>query len=85
MNRDELLQELNAVGIQTDALDGLMAVLSLRYKKIELARPLWGLIHQQKPYLDCQAYRIEQAPYYQQNLINLPCSSNLTGEQVLSI
>lgn len=62
IDRDELLQELNAVGIQT--------------------RPLWGLIHQQKPYQECEAYRIEEALYYQQNLINLPCSSNLTGEQV---
>ena len=62
INRDQLLEKLNASDIQS--------------------RPLWGLIHQQKPYLDCQTYQIEQAPYYQENLINLPCSSNLTAEEV---
>jgi aminotransferase in exopolysaccharide biosynthesis len=46
------------------------------------ARPLWGLIHQQKPYLDNQAYNIEKAQYYVDNLINIPCSSSLTEEEV---
>ena len=45
-------------------------------------RPLWGLIHQQKPYLNNQAYNIDQAYFYVQNLINLPCSSNLRAEEV---
>ncbi|PUU88384.1 aminotransferase, LLPSF_NHT_00031 family [Halanaerobium congolense] len=46
------------------------------------ARPLWGLIHQQKPYLDNQAYQIEKAQYFVDHLINIPCSSNLTEEEV---
>jgi aminotransferase in exopolysaccharide biosynthesis len=46
------------------------------------ARPLWGLIHQQKPYLDNQAYNIEKAQYYVDHLINIPCSSSLTEEEV---
>ncbi|SIQ32110.1 LegC family aminotransferase [Halanaerobium kushneri] len=46
------------------------------------ARPLWGLIHQQKPYLENQAYQIEKAQYYVEHLINIPCSSNLTEEEV---
>ena len=48
-------------------------------------RPLWGLIHKQKPYLDNYAYRIEKAYYYEKNLINLPCSSNLTKEDVETV
>ncbi|ADQ13559.1 LegC family aminotransferase [Halanaerobium hydrogeniformans] len=46
------------------------------------ARPLWGLIHQQKPYLDNQAYQIEKAHYFVNHLINIPCSSNLTEKEV---
>lgn len=46
------------------------------------ARPLWGLIHKQKPYINNQAYKIEKAYYYEKNLINVPCSSNLGEEDV---
>ena len=46
------------------------------------ARPLWGLIHQQKPYLDNQAYQVEKAQYFVEHLINIPCSSSLTAEEV---
>jgi len=45
-------------------------------------RPLWGLIHKQKPYVNNQAYRIEKAYYYEKNLINVPCSSNLSEEDI---
>jgi len=45
-------------------------------------RPLWRLIHRQKPYLYNQSYRIENAKYYEDNLINLPCSSSLSEDEV---
>jgi len=45
-------------------------------------RPLWRLIHKQKPYVNNQAYRIEKAYYYEKNLINVPCSSNLSEEDI---
>lgn len=45
-------------------------------------RPLWRLIHKQKPYLESQSYRIEKAKYYEKNLINVPCSSNLSEDEV---
>ena len=45
-------------------------------------RPLWGLIHKQKPYLQNQTYRIEKAEFYEKNLINFPCSSSLKSEDV---
>lgn len=46
------------------------------------SRPLWGLIHKQKPYLINQTYRIENAFHYEKNLINIPCSSSLTEIEV---
>ena len=45
-------------------------------------RPIWGLIHQQKPYQKCQAYQIEKALWYYEKVLNIPCSSNLTEEEV---
>lgn len=45
-------------------------------------RPVWGLIHKQKPYIDSVSYRIEKAEYYSQRIINLPCSTQLTAEEI---
>lgn len=53
----------------------------LQDKKIQ-TRPIWGLIHQQKPYQDSVAYKIEKAEYYVNHILNIPCSSNLTEEEV---
>lgn len=54
--------------------DELMARLS--ESGIE-TRPIWKLIHTQTMYEDCQSYYIEKAPFYQRNVINLPCSVSL--------
>ena len=48
-------------------------------------RPIWGLIHQQKPYSTCQNYEIEKALYYYDRILNLPCSSNLTEKEVYQV
>jgi perosamine synthetase len=48
-------------------------------------RPIWGLIHQQKPYQSDYAYKIEKAIKYHQKVFNLPCSSNLTQLDVREI
>ena len=45
-------------------------------------RPIWGLIHEQAPYLGSICYRIEKAKYYWQRVVNLPCSTNLNSEDV---
>ena len=48
-------------------------------------RPIWGLIHQQKPYTVYQNYEIEKALYYYDRILNLPCSSNLTEKEVYQV
>jgi dTDP-4-amino-4,6-dideoxygalactose transaminase len=48
-------------------------------------RPLWGLIHKQKPYQENQGYKIEKAIFYEKNLLNIPCSTNLVEEDVLRV
>lgn len=48
-------------------------------------RPVWGLIHEQKPYREAAAYRIEKADYYSRRIINLPCSTNLTENEIKTV
>ena len=48
-------------------------------------RTIWGLINEQKPYTQDCAYRIEKAKEYSQRIINLPCSTNLTTEEILKV
>jgi len=49
------------------------------------SRPIWGLINEQKPYMNCQTYKIKKAKYYLENVVNIPCSSNLIKEDLLYI
>ena len=48
-------------------------------------RPIWGLIHEQKPYLHDQAYMIEKAFDYYNRIVNIPCSSNLSADDVYKV
>mgnify|MGYP000935688487 CR=1 FL=1 len=48
-------------------------------------RPIWGLIHHQKPYQNCFTYKIEKAVDFHHKIVNLPCSSNLTEDDVLRV
>lgn len=45
-------------------------------------RPIWGLIHQQKPYINYQSYGVEKAIWYHDRVLNIPCSSNLTEDNI---
>lgn len=51
----------------------------LASKKIQ-ARPIWGLISDQKPYEGSQTYKIDKAKQYLDKVVNIPCSSNLSKE-----
>ena len=50
-------------------------------EKIQV-RPIWGLINEQAPYLKNQAFQIQKAREFWNSIINIPCSSNLTEEDV---
>lgn len=63
----------------TDDRDRLLK--ELESKGIQ-SRPIWRLIHTLKPYQNAQAYRIENALYYYDHVLNLPCSTNLLAEDV---
>ena len=46
------------------------------------ARPIWGLIHEQLPYLQSHSYGIDRAKHYWDCVVNVPCSTNLTEADV---
>lgn len=56
-------------------------IRKLSEEKIQ-TRPIWGLIHEQKPYKDAECYKVEKAIYYHNKIVNIPCSTNLTKEEV---
>lgn len=49
------------------------------------SRPIWGLIHQQLPYEGSRTYKMEKAEHYWQRVVNVPCSTNLTAEDVEAV
>lgn len=59
--------------------DGIIKYLN---SKCIQTRPIWGLINEQKPYIENQSYKIEKAKYYIEHIVNIPCSTNLTQEDV---
>lgn len=48
-------------------------------------RPIWKLIHTLKPYRSALAYSIHKATDYYDHILNLPCSSNLSKEDVATV
>lgn len=45
-------------------------------------RPIWKLVHTQKPYVNNQTFKIEKAIKYYNKILNIPCSSNLKEEDI---
>lgn len=46
------------------------------------SRPIWYLNHLQKPFKDCQSYHIEKAFELLEKTLNIPCSVNLTEDDI---
>ena len=45
-------------------------------------RAIWGLINEQVPYIQDDAYELEKAPYYADRILNLPCSTQITDDEI---
>lgn len=66
----------------TENRDELIKYLDLN--KIQ-SRPIWNLICTLKPYENAYRYKIEKAEEYWSKIVNIPCSSNLSEEDVLHV
>lgn len=71
-----LLIDKEKYGLSRDEL-----LTKLKDQKIQ-SRPIWGLIHEQKPYKNNQSYKVEKANDYIDRILNIPCSTNLVQEEV---
>ena len=69
INKDEVKKDIRTI------------IAELKDRGIE-TRPIWGLINEQVPYLNDEAYMIEKATYYADRVINLPSSTNITKEDI---
>lgn len=56
-------------------------ITNLQDKGVQ-TRAIWGLIHEQKPYKDSIVYGMEKAPYYSSCILNIPCSTQITEEEI---
>lgn len=48
-------------------------------------RAIWGLINEQVPYRKDETYKLEKAPYYAERILNLPCSTQITEEEIRQV
>ncbi|RGX93542.1 LegC family aminotransferase [Roseburia sp. OF03-24] len=62
--------------------DGLHRIISELQEKGVQTRAIWGLIHQQRPYQMSEAFEVEKAEKFSQCIINLPCSTQITAEEI---
>ena len=77
---------LNLLQIDSKAIGEDRETLMQRLEKNGIqTRPVWKLNHQQKPYKNCQNYKIEKANILVENSLCLPSSSNLTNENLEKI
>lgn len=59
--------------------EGLMQFLNLNNIQ---TRPVWSLIHKAQMYKHSEAFNIVNAEKYQKFILNLPCSTNLSDDDV---
>ena len=63
----------------------LRDIISSLQKEGVQTRAIWGLIHEQLPYQDDIAYRIDRAKYYGSCIVNIPCSTQLTEDEIMFV
>ena len=56
-------------------------ITSLEEKGVQ-TRAIWGLIHEQVPFKSDITYKMDKAPYYSSCILNFPCSTQITREEI---
>ena len=65
--------------LKDSGLDRDTVIEKLQAQNIQ-TRPVWALIHEQADYPRNEAYGLEKAENYRRQIVNLPCSTNLSLE-----
>tara|TARA_B100000315_G_scaffold259859_1_gene317689 strand:+ start:349 stop:1503 length:1155 start_codon:yes stop_codon:yes gene_type:complete len=77
---------MNLLQIDYDIYGEGWESIMLRLKKNGIqSRPVWGMNHCQKPYLNCQSYKIEKAKELVGKSLCLPSSVKLNHEDILRV
>ncbi len=77
---------MNMLQIDSESYGENMESLMQRLEKNSIqARPVWGLNHLQKPYMNCQNYRIKRSEELVSNSLSLPSSTNISKEDFNNI
>lgn len=75
---------LYSLDISMEKLSGdLHDLMEILQKRGIQTRPVWGLIHEQKPYQGAFTYKIDKAVYYSRRILNIPCSTQITEEEIV--
>ena len=78
------IKEVTAkIGLTEDVLDcDIKDIIEELYNKNIQTRPIWRLNHKQLPYKDDLNYKIDKAEWYEKRIINIPCSTSITNEEI---
>lgn len=69
--------------IKMDRIHGtLRDIITRLEEKGVQTRAIWGLIHEQLPFKNYIAYKMEKAPYYSSCILNFPSSTQITEEEI---
>ena len=63
----------------------LRDIITMLEKENIQTRAIWGLINEQKPYLNDYTYKIEKAKYYSSCILNIPSSTQITEEEIVYV
>lgn len=70
---------------RTKITAAMREIITLLENKGIQTRAIWGLINEQKPYREEEIYQMEKAPYYASRILNLPCSTQITEEEIVYV
>lgn len=62
--------------------EGMRKIITVLEKEGVQTRAIWGLIHEQKPYLEAITYKIEEAKQYSETILNIPSSTTLSENDI---
>lgn len=72
-----------SVEINRDRIKASMRDIITALEKCGIqTRAIWGLINEQLPYQNEVTYELEKAPYYAERILNIPCSTQITDEEI---
>ncbi len=61
---------------------GIREIINELHDENVQTRPIWGLNHRQIPYKDDINYKINKAEWFENRIINIPCSTSITEEEI---